>query len=198
MRPSQRFFSFLTSITLMLCSFYVAATPEITIHYKHIGFYGQTNQAITEQLSKQNPYFSQHQAFHNDNNWQQGWTFITKENERGCKISHVNTWLKMDYHLPRWLDEQTAPAELQLNWQDFYQGILMHLDGHKKIAIEALQKIEKAVLNLPLANSCDAIKQQADAIAQQHIANIRVVEAKYDQATQYGVSQGALWLATKE
>ena len=104
----------------------------------------------------------------------------------------------MDYHLPRWLDEQTAPAELQLNWQDFYQGILMHQDGHKKIAIEALQKIEKAVLNLPLANSCDAIKQQADAIAQQHIANIRVVEAKYDQATQYGVSQGALWLATKE
>ena len=39
---------------------------------------------------------------------------------------------------------------------------------------------------------------RADAIAQQHIANIRVVEAKYDQATQYGVSQGALWLATKE
>ncbi|MCE0558231.1 MULTISPECIES: DUF922 domain-containing protein [unclassified Motilimonas] len=192
-----RLFFCLSSLLSVLISFPLWATPEITIHYKHLGFYGQTEHAISEQLSKQNDYFAQHKVFHNDNHWQKGWVLITKESPSGCKITHVNTWLKIDYRLPRWLDQATAPEALQLKWEGFYQGIFMHLDGHKKIAVEALQAIEKSILTLPAAATCEEIKLQAEDLAQQHILKIANAEKNYDQDTQFGLSQGTSWLSTQ-
>ncbi|MCE2593841.1 DUF922 domain-containing Zn-dependent protease, partial [Motilimonas cestriensis] len=69
-----------------------------------------------------------------------------------------------------------------------------HIDGHKKIAVEALQAIEKSILKLPATATCEEIKQQAESLAQQHILQITHAEEKYDQATQFGVSQGTSWL----
>ncbi len=188
---SLRFWLFLPLLFMTQASF---ATPEITIHYKHIGFYGQTNEAVIEQLGKQNAKFEQTRVFHSSNHWQKNWVFITEESGKGCKISHVNTWLKADYSLPRWLDKASAPDDVQAPWQDFYQGILDHLNGHKTLAVKTLADIEKAVLKLPRESSCDVIKQEAEILAQQMLETLLPArETKYDIDTQYGLTQGAYW-----
>ncbi|MCE2571324.1 DUF922 domain-containing protein [Motilimonas eburnea] len=181
-------------LSCLLISQASLAAPEITIRYKHIGFYGQSTEAVLEQLSKQNAHFAQTRTFHNSNEWQKDWVFITEQSNKGCRISHVNTWLKADYNLPRWLDQASAPDTVQAPWHDFYQGVQDHLNGHKTIAIETLADIEKAVLKLPAQSSCDIVKAQAQALAQQMLdTQLPAKEAQYDNDTQFGLTQGAYW-----
>lgn len=192
----MRLFSLRVWLTLSLLLIAKAsfAEPEITIRYKHIGFYGQTTEAVLEQLSKQNAKFAQSKVFHNPNHWHKSWVFITEKSDKGCRISHVNTLLKADYNLPRWLDQASAPAAVQAPWQDFYQAVLDHLNGHKKLAIQTLVDIEKEVLKLPVQPDCDTIKAQAETLAQHMLeTELPAREAHYDNETQYGLTQGAYW-----
>lgn len=166
------------------------AEPQLTIRYRHFGFYGQNVEAIRDQLGKQNPEFAIDNIFHTEPDWEPSWSLVYHNDDTGCKIERIHTKLKMEYPLPRWLDEHSADETLRNRWQDFYQALLEHLDGHKLIAIDALNEVEQKVLSLPQFDSCETADIEAEEAAQQVIKAFQVKQREYDQATRLGLTQG--------
>ncbi|RJG51486.1 DUF922 domain-containing protein [Motilimonas pumila] len=166
------------------------AEPQLTIRYRHFGFYGLNIEAIRDQLGKQNPEFAIDNIFHTDVDWEPSWSLVYHNDDAGCKIERIHTKLKMEYPLPRWLNEFDAEEELRSRWQDFYQALLEHLDGHKLIAIDALNEVERQVLTLPRYENCETADIEAEEVAQAVIDEYQQKHQEYDQTTRLGFTQG--------
>lgn len=130
--------------------------PEIRIHTYSIR--GKSSAELRAQMAANGP---------------EGWWAYTQWYVRwtgDCQVS-----LSIDYTMPKWENENAAPANLRTSWNRMIAKLWAHEQGHGRHGIEAAKEIIKSGCN---GNPRDITDKWAEQ------------DRVYDRETNHGVNQG--------
>lgn len=125
--------------------------------------------------------------------WFLKWRFRYSDELKGCKISAASTRLKVNYTLPRWIDNGAALAQTGERWHAYYRALLEHEQGHRQWGVAAADAIEQALLAMPHYNDCLTLRRDAHRLAARLLARHLRGEKNYDRVTRHGATQAAVF-----
>ncbi len=122
--------------------------------------------------------------------WRIQWWFDSREVPQGCAVDNAVTETHIEYTLPRWVDEAAAEPELRDSWRRFVDALMLHEEGHGRLARELAERIEFAINSLPPEPTCEELARKVNELANHLIREDETQEA-YDRETGHGETQGA-------
>jgi len=126
--------------------------------------------------------------------WHVGWVYRVKTTgTESCELSSFGVGLDVVTTLPRWRPDSRASKELRKQWDEFAARVKLHEDGHKQIGEAAAAAIERHVREVNERQSCEGFKAAIDKVAKETLAEYRRKDVQYDQETQHGLTQGAIF-----
>src|SRR5690606_39231720 len=102
---------------------------------------GSTIEELRHEVYSRGPYDRTGQRFAGWAEWRIQWRFDRKEAPQGCIVEKAVTTTDIQYTLPRWVDADGAPPELQETWYNFLEALTLHEQGHGRLARELAAEI---------------------------------------------------------
>jgi predicted secreted Zn-dependent protease len=126
--------------------------------------------------------------------WEVSWRLGTTR-VRDCRLARPNVRLTVRTVLPRWKSADAAPAALRSQWRSFAVALGVHEAGHRDLGLRAVAAVTDALHSArqQQAPSCSQLVSDADAAAQSVLNRFYEENARYDERTEYGATQGVVW-----
>ncbi|MDO6746607.1 DUF922 domain-containing protein [Gilvimarinus sp. 1_MG-2023] len=148
-----------------------------------------TGQSLKQSLDAATPVVKAGVKRHGENRWLIRWQSTTQQQESSCKVTDVSVTLNATVLLP---ELSASEPEIQSTFNDYVAALQEYLLLHYVVALQAANKIELAILNLPPASDCKVLEQQADEKARAIVKEHREKGQSLDAMTDYGVKQGVV------
>jgi predicted secreted Zn-dependent protease len=101
--------------------------------------------------------------------------------------------VKIVFTYPQWLKPDNPDSNLESKWTRYIEALKNHESGHRDIAIRAAQEIMDTLYNLAKTNNCIEQSQRVTTLGNNIIDKYKQEEIKYDNLTNHGNSQGAVF-----
>ncbi|MBS0432724.1 MAG: DUF922 domain-containing Zn-dependent protease [Proteobacteria bacterium] len=124
--------------------------------------------------------------------WHVTWNYRYQSGPESCKLTDLTVEVDGTMTLPRWVDSGTAPKSLVQSWQSMMAALRVHEDGHYAHGVEAAREIAALREATPPAADCASLQRQFNAEATSILDKYAALDAKYDQDTRHGQTQGAI------
>jgi predicted secreted Zn-dependent protease len=85
----------------------------------------------------------------------------------------------------------TATNEAAAQFNSYFPALLAHEQGHKRIALDAANQVDRAIADLRPMTDCQALEQEANRTGLAVLESARRREVEYDAITKSGCTQGA-------
>jgi len=95
--------------------------------------------------------------------------------------------------VPQWDPTSEAEDRLKQRWQLYEAALLAHEDGHKRIALAAAKEIKTRLKKLKPASTCAQLEAVINRTANKVIEEFRQREKVYDERTNHGRAEGAVF-----
>lgn len=105
-------------------------------------------------------------------------TFAAEGNS--CRVTSDVITLKLSVTMPVWVDEARADEAVRTVWSTYYRDLKDHEDGHKAIAVDAAQQINKITHQATAPGPCNALEQSLDTAAKQISDTAEEAQDKHD------------------
>jgi predicted secreted Zn-dependent protease len=172
-------------LPLLLSPLLIAGTshaePKLQNQVQSFDVSGASVDTIRASLNRQR----QHSA--NRVNWRFNWESTPGQ----CRITDVQTEVSVTLHQPRLLPDPQRPASVQGQWDAYLLALQAHQEGHVELALNSARDIERAIMALPPANSCDQLQASANATGRRLQEKLAADDREYDERTQQGTLEGA-------
>jgi len=123
--------------------------------------------------------------------WTIDWRYSYKRAPGGgCAIAGVTTDLAIVTRLPRLNTQNVA---LQQSFSTYLARLKLHENGHAANGRTTAGRIDAGIGALPAAATCKELSVIANALGDQLIREGTAADVAYDQRTNHGSTQGALW-----
>ncbi len=109
------------------------------------------------------------------------------------KVDDVEVKTRVVITLPWWVPGKPVTRELVDRWNKCVIGLNCHEQGHVVLGTAAGAEVKKRLLALGPFPSAQALTDAADRILADTIRDFREREAKYDEVTKHGFTQGAVF-----
>lgn len=169
------------------------AKPLVTVTINYYTITGKTIDEIAYSLNTQTPVIYQGKKYHANTAWNVSWHFYWQESNNSCQITSVNTAVNVKFTMPKLVTYSSLNTAVKNKWDKYYFALINHENGHKNFGIQAANKIEKAILEMDKRNTCSELEKTANNLGYQIIKQYILEEQKYDQITNHGVTQGAVF-----
>ena len=124
-------------------------------------------------------------GFHGFASWKFGYGYTTKQNGSACEIAAVRLTVTGEILMPRWVNESTAPIDLQHRWRTQFAALKQHEDGHIQHGRELAVLINAGLVGLG-AVPCDKLGTLAEAEYKRIYMNLSARDREYDARTRHG------------
>lgn len=148
---------------------------SITITDAEVRFYtvtGSTANEIRSSLNQNRP--GSYDA------WAQ-WYFTWS----GCQEGGVQVNYTITVDFPQWSPPPDPSSALVQSWNRYIHALALHEQGHVDLVMEAVPNFIETLQNVP----CDQINATANAM----LAEINQANVEYDEETDHGATQGAVF-----
>ena len=129
--------------------------------------------------------------------WEVSWKLRTPQptRARDCRLEPPRVQLTIRTVLPRWNSVDEAPAELRSQWRSFVVALGAHEAGHRDLGLRAVAAVTDALREARhvRAPTCSQLVAYADAAGQAVLAQFYKENARYDETTGHGATQGVMW-----
>jgi predicted secreted Zn-dependent protease len=160
---------------------------SIQIPYAKIDYYdvsGSTGREIRDQLNALSSVDQNGVRGDAVTSWEIHWMWDGYGSET-CDLSSATATYDIRVRFPRWKPAQDASAELTAKWNAYILALAEHERVHVDNVVANLPYVIKAIRGA----ACDT----ADARAQAVLASIREYDVSYDERTDHGATQGAIF-----
>lgn len=123
--------------------------------------------------------------------WNISWKFSHATDSNQCRLDQFALTLDGVIDLPDFANRHAASEEMKAKWDSFIKALRAHEYGHWSTGIDAINDLEKRLLQIPPKEHCDALNREIEAIGAQVIQEYREVDRRYDRVTNHGVKFGA-------
>lgn len=164
-------------------------TGQISIEHAQIIYYdiaGSTAdelRASMNQLRPNDPYDGD-KPVDSYTDWYISWNWPGYGTEN-CDLSAANVTYTINITMPRWIPPADASPELIAKWEKYIQNLTFHEKGHVDNVVNNYSSVNTAIQNA----SC----LTAEAEAQKALVALREFDASYDNETDHGKTQGAVF-----
>ena len=169
------------------------AGPAVITDSDYYDIEGLTATELREQMNINGVVWTDGNIYDAYTGWDVKWHYQYRLTGDGCFMKSVATTLNVVFRLPRWTNYAEAPGPLQQKWDAYMRSLRRHENGHKDIGIQTAVAIERSLIELGPAPTCDDLAQTANALGRRIISEYAAREREYDARTNFGEAQGAVF-----
>ena len=125
--------------------------------------------------------------------YQVDWQLDLNQQSDTCQLFGVHVLTKVNVVMPNWLQLSKLNESTQNNWNGFLSAMMEYEGRHKEIVQEAAQKIGDGIAGLPVNGSCQALREQADAVGETQLEKAREQVRRYQSETGKGRYMGVAY-----
>jgi predicted secreted Zn-dependent protease len=170
----------------------VQAEPTITTTFQFYDIYPRQVKDIGPELDHHTPIRVQGRKFRGYTKWYVRWQFTWYEKPGRCDITGVQTFLTVNYTLPRIPAKHRLPPATRAAFDRYYQALFRHEQNHKNSGLYAAREIETAIANLPPFKTCPALETAANQLGYRLIERYAQRDRDYDRETDHGRLEGVV------
>ena len=108
------------------------------------------------------------------------WNLRFVEAENSCQVSSDDIVLKLNVLLPTWVDQERANPAVREVWNNYFQQLKAHEDGHRKIAADAAERISKLTHGATAPGPCKALERTLNDAAKQIVEESGKAQDQHD------------------
>jgi len=161
------------------------ASPRINIKYYDIE--GSTPEELRRSLDAQGPLDRKGIRRYAYTRWRIWWNWPRRGT--GPDFSRCKADYQAEVFLPRWKRAKRAEPKLQASWNEFLNAMVHHEMEHVDSARLNYQSVAKRVQDA-FAVHPDLSEAEAEAIAQEELTRIRLIDWTLDRRTKHGKTEG--------
>jgi len=110
-----------------------------------------------------------------------------------CAVTQVRTTMTGDVLMPRWSNRQGASPDLVARWDRYEAALRAHEEGHLDNGREFADALVTDLRGVPPAADCGALDRDVHARFERLLRQYKQKDVDYDQRTQHGRTQGAVF-----
>lgn len=148
---------------------------------------GTTEEEIGRSLREGGPG-----AFFGSFEWDMRSRWQWSSTPRGCVMREVEITVLARLVMPDWADRTGAPAEVRGSWDRFREALRGHERGHYENVARAARALHRELMRLEVQN-CAFMRAAARDLHERTLRRWKDVDRTYDEETQHGRTQGAVW-----
>ncbi|MCK7592144.1 DUF922 domain-containing protein [Pseudomarimonas salicorniae] len=110
-----------------------------------------------------------------------------------CRLEQPEVRLTMRLSLPEWRPRDAPSEPLEAAWLQMREGLVLHEEGHREMALETAQELAWAVDRVSRTQAdCGALRRELLALRLSHLSRLALRSSAYDRRTAHGLRQGAV------
>lgn len=156
--------------------------PGATVVYYDIT--GATASELRAQMDLLGPTDARGQRWDGNCEWRVWWEWSGTP-DGGCDLAAVRLTYTITVTMPRWVPPPEATADLVSRWTAYTEALARHEQGHVERVLAGIDPIAQAIRAADCATANDA--------AQAVLADIQAENDAYDEETDHGATQGAIF-----
>lgn len=171
-----------------------AVRLTIIERYEYYEINGCCEKDLRCDLSRKGCRWDDGKMYDSVTNWAWEWEHAHHQAQPAvCAPNAIELTLEITFRYPRWARTADAPASLERKWNEYLKNLEAHEKGHRDMAVAAAEGFSRAVAALPPAASCYRLDRMVHALSREWMDRLKADAKTYDQATNHGVTQGALF-----
>lgn len=181
-------------ISIVLCIFSnkALASPKINVTTEYYSIYGVTANELRNEMNTKSSIKQSGNTYDAYTSWFVNWRFKWNKNNGQCSMTSVKSSVKVNFTLPKWENSNSAAVNLKKRWTNYYNALITHENGHKDFGINAAKEVENR-LSVLSAKNCSSLKSTANSLGKKIIDKYVFLEKKYDENTNHGMTNGAVF-----
>jgi len=160
----------------------LAAEQSVIIRTNYYAVSGATFRELRADIAQKRPWKGDGDGY---TNWKIDWSFTTGASDGDCRLESFQTKTAITISVPRWVSPPNVDAELKDKWSAYFQGLLAHEDGHKRIALAAVKEMRKKVNEIGSTGRCAELQVAVNRVANQVVDQFKEREKAYDTRTDH-------------
>jgi predicted secreted Zn-dependent protease len=124
--------------------------------------------------------------------WNVHWSFRFDRSSGGCRLAAALIDLTIDISLPRLSAEAGLNPDAAQRWHAYVAALEEHEMGHAGRESAVVEALKDALEAAGPAADCSALGADLNAIGNDYVTQISLVDAAYDAETGHGATQGAV------
>lgn len=108
------------------------------------------------------------------------WNFRFAATGNSCQVTSDEIILKLRILLPAWVDDARADPATRTAWNNYFQELKAHEDGHKTIALEAAKQVSKLTHGATAPGACAALERSLNRAAKQIVENSEKAQDQHE------------------
>lgn len=176
---------------LLLCSMAPPSSAHVTENHTTHAYEVShpPGTSLLNTLNNASPIRHQGRVFHGYTTWHVRWNYQWQGQADGsCAIASVDTRLTTAITLPQL---RTADAAERSRFDRYLAALTLHEEGHKRLGQQAAADIDRAILKLRPAPTCQQLENAVHRVGHDILERTRQSEIEYDRTTRHGCTQGA-------
>ena len=109
------------------------------------------------------------------------WKLWSRPEGNACRIVKDIVTIKIDMLLPNWTDRDRAAPPARKTWQEYYDKLLAHEDGHKTIALNAAYAVDKLFHNTSASGPCVNLEAKLNHAAAEAVEEAEMEQERWDE-----------------
>jgi len=166
--------------------------PVIHDNVEYVDVTGHSKRELIEALDRLSVADGNGKRFYGHTHWELRWNFNVASEGAECRVTTVTAQLDVTMSVPRWDPPRNADPALVRTWNAFVAGLHEHEEGHRDIAVAAVQEITRRIEAIPPAANCSKLKRTVGIRANSLLDEYREKGRRYDKTTDHGRTQGAV------
>ena len=168
-------------------------TPNLvsTTTFAYYPLDGATTIELGSQMRQRGPKDASGKSWGGMTQQEWNWEYRLTGTAKSCALQSFTVSVETTITMPRWTPPANAAPKLRDQWTTYYNALLFHEDGHRKIGLTAMRRLLQQAQTLPPAPTCPALRATLDNAAKQASAWAEQENIAYDRETQHGLTQGA-------
>jgi len=113
----------------------------------------------------------------------------TRQADDGCAVDTARASADAKVRLPRWANRHEGSRAVQDEWDSVIRTLDLHERGHVQISLDGAKELERSLLAIPHAASCDIINAEAKRRFDAVMNLVHRRQTTYDADTDHGRKQ---------
>ena len=175
------------------------AKPKYVNNIKYYDIHGSTVEELNRQMNELGPHLSEEEKkemiVRSD-----GFAMLTSKIEwkakkaqrkSGCNLHDLDYTHNITINYPRWVKPTDVSPELVKKWDKFYEGVVIHEEGHKEIDLKQTDEMFPLLVNISSYPTCEELNRAMEDISSEYHQKYRKLGGDYDIQTKSGATQGS-------
>ncbi len=170
-----------------------ALPPLITERYEYYDINGSCENDLLRDLRKKGVAWDDGKKYESVTSWHVKWNYSHTQDTHTCSADSFQVTVDIIFRYPKWTQIEDAPQMLADKWDDYMNHLLVHENGHRDMAVEAAADLSRAVSDLSPAQTCAELDRAVRILSRTRMNKLNDDERHYDEATNHGATQGAIF-----